>query len=483
MSDLSPGAELAWRIAAAEAAEARHEKIGTGHVVVGVFSLEKVSRLGPGQLAAELREAALREWSRVEDLSWAIGLDPARLRRRLRDRLGRGTHVHSGRSISRTDDCKAVFARATALAAGGPATCLHLVAAAAESLDPVLRAGLADLSVVPARLHAEALAAVGGAAAGPPEDAVPDAPTPAEPGPAPSTGGLGGEVPAEEAGVAPDEVAAGDGPDLMALEPFLRERMVGQDAAILQVAQRLRLVHARPSERRGPQAVFLFLGPRGVGKAEMARLLAEFLHGSSDALARVVMPDLTNDTAAARLLGAAAEDEGLLAGPLRRSPRSVVVLEDVDKAPARAFDVLLQLLDTGRLLDGAGRVADGREAILVLTTAADAGALRPELLARLDDMVVFRPLAESDVATIVDRHLGELAATFEREHGATLLVDPEAVRFIARTAAAEGVRELRPIVERLVQVPLSGLVLTGKIQRSPSWRVVYDEGGTYVIPG
>ena len=303
---------------------------------------------------------------------------------------------------------------------------------------------------------------------------------------------------------------------LMRLEAFLKERLFGQAEAVERVAQRLRLAWSGLGQRRGPLAVLLFLGPTGTGKTELARLLAEFLFGSPDELARFDMSEYMEEHSVARLIGAPPgylghDEEGQLTERLRARPHGVVLLDEVEKAHPRVFDLFLQVFDAGRLTDGQGRVADARHSIFVLTsnlggeaarerlgfvagtapeTAAAAAIeearrfFRPELLNRIDETVVFRPLGPAEAERIVERLAAELSASLLEKHGARLRLEPEALRFLAGQglSPAHGARELRRVFERLVTSQLSALALSGKLARCPAWRLVHDEGGVYALP-
>lgn len=303
---------------------------------------------------------------------------------------------------------------------------------------------------------------------------------------------------------------------LLRLEAFLKERLFGQDEAVERVAQRLRLAWSGLGQRRGPLAVLLFLGPTGTGKTELARLLAEFLFGSPDELARFDMSEYMEEHSVARLIGAPPgylghDEEGQLTARLRARPHGVVLLDEVEKAHPRVFDVFLQVFDAGRLTDGQGRVADARHSIFVLTSnlggeaarerlgfaagaapeASDAAALeearrffRPELLNRVDETLVFRPLGRAEAERIVERLAAELSAGLLEKHGARLRLEPEALRLLTQQglSPAHGARELRRVFERLVTSQLSALALSGKLARCPAWRLVHDEGGVYALP-
>jgi len=289
---------------------------------------------------------------------------------------------------------------------------------------------------------------------------------------------------------------------ILALEDFLRERVLGQEEAIGRVARRLRLALSSPRTRQGPLAVLLFVGPSGVGKTETARLLAEHLFGSASGMIRMDMSELREEQSVVRLVGPppghpGAQTEGRLTSALRAKPHALLLLDEVEKAHPRVLDVFLKLFDEGRLSDAQGRTADARQLVVVMTSnpaAARAGALPSEeelrgvfglaLLNRVDEVVYFRALDPDDVEMIVGRALADLTSAVERRHSVRVRVTPEAARHVAQQAAqsAPGARGARRTVERLVHGPLGALVLTGKLTRHTSWVAVYDEGGIYLLP-
>jgi ATP-dependent Clp protease ATP-binding subunit ClpC len=283
------------------------------------------------------------------------------------------------------------------------------------------------------------------------------------------------------------------------LEAHLRARIVGQDEAVARVSRRLRLAHAETRERPAPLAVFLFLGPRGVGKTETARLLASYLFGGPQALARLDMSEYAEERSVVRLVGAPPgyvghEEEGELGVRLRTRPYGVVLLDGVERAHPRVLDLFLKVFATGQLTDGRGRLADARRSVFVLTSSVGTSAstpleeirhfFRPEVLDRIDEQVVFRALGPEDAARIAKPLLDELVDTIRREHGVVLTVEAAAEAFIARAGfdPDRGVSGMGSVVERLVQAPVANLILEGKLNRHPAWTVAYDEGGVYVIP-
>ncbi len=310
-------------------------------------------------------------------------------------------------------------------------------------------------------------------------------------------------------------LGAGDHARLAELEAFLAARLVGQEAAIAQVARRVRLAFSGLQRERGPLAVLLFLGPSGTGKTEMAKLLAQFVFGAGDKLLRLDMSEYQEQHSVARLIGSPPgyvghREEGQLTGGLRRDPWTLVLFDEVEKAHPRVLDVCLQLFDEGRLTDAAGRTADARHAIVVMTSnlgsatsapaagftatpAVGGGAaaveearrfFRPELLNRIDEQVLFAPLAREAAAEVVRRQLAALAEDVQARHGVRLRIEPEALDLIAREAWSpeHGARAAQRAIDRLVRAPLSSLLLAGKLARHPAWHVVHDEGGLYVLP-
>lgn len=290
------------------------------------------------------------------------------------------------------------------------------------------------------------------------------------------------------------ELAGGVGARLSSLESVLRDRLVGQDAAVARLAKRLRLAFAEPPQSPGPMAVLLFLGPSGVGKTEAARVVAEHLFGSAWGMIRVDVSELADERGVARLLGSPGgglsglEDEGLLTGAIRAKPRALLLLEEIQKAHPRVLDVFLQLLEQGRLTDARGRRADARKLVVVMTSCLAEETLRrqyrPQLLGRVDEIVAFRALDEEDVSLATGRVLAELVEAVERRHGVRLHVTPEAARFVTSQAmaAGPGASAARFTAEKLVQGPLSALVVADKLTRHASWTAVYDEGGIYLLP-
>jgi ATP-dependent Clp protease ATP-binding subunit ClpC len=273
------------------------------------------------------------------------------------------------------------------------------------------------------------------------------------------------------------------------LAAFLEAHVVGQDAAAERLARRLKLRYAGLHERRGPLGVFLFLGPTGVGKTEMAKTLAQYLFGDQRSLTRIDCSEYMEEHSVAKLIGAPPgyvghESQGQLTGALRSTPHSVVLFDEIDKAHPRVLDVLLQLFDEGRLTDAKGRTADARHAIFVMTGNATAAAshtigfvpkegsshapiarlaFRPELTGRIDEIIEFQPLTPEHVETLVARQLARIAAGAQQHHGIVVEVRDGVASAIARSAhsAQHGVRDLQRTIETLVEAPLAELLARG----------------------
>jgi ATP-dependent Clp protease ATP-binding subunit ClpC len=297
--------------------------------------------------------------------------------------------------------------------------------------------------------------------------------------------------------------ADGETSRLLELEAFLKKRIIGQDDAVERVCKRLIMASAALSERRGPLAVFLFLGPSGVGKTELARSLAAFLFGSDAEMIRLDMSEYMEEHSVSKMIGSPPgyvghDEEGQLTGSLRTKPHAIVLLDEVEKAHPRIFDLFLQLFDDGRLTDSKGRTADARNAIFIMTSnlsanpkaelsfvpakqnANEADALRevakhfrPELINRVNEQIVFKSLGQEDVRKILKPMLEEIQQSLQKQYQAALQIDSQAESFVAQSGynPQYGARELRRTVEKLVQMPLSELILAGKLERGSRWEL------------
>jgi len=302
---------------------------------------------------------------------------------------------------------------------------------------------------------------------------------------------------------------------LLELESFLKKRVIGQDEAVKTVCQRLLMSHAGLAKRRGPLAVFLFLGPTGVGKTELARCLAEFLFGSDSQMIRLDMSEFMEEHSMAKLVGSPPgyvgyEEEGQLTGKLRTKPYSVVLFDEIEKAHQKVFDLFLQLFDEGRITDAKGRTADARNAIFIMTSNITVDKpvkkigfgerdteesetvaysevkkyFRGEFVNRIDEIIAFQPLNEEDLRKILKPMLEEICENIQKQHKVILRVGEEVEKFVAQAGYSSqyGARELRRTVERLIQIPLSGLILSGELKKHAQWQVVVREEGLSIIP-
>ncbi|HEY8322188.1 MAG TPA: ATP-dependent Clp protease ATP-binding subunit [Candidatus Baltobacteraceae bacterium] len=273
---------------------------------------------------------------------------------------------------------------------------------------------------------------------------------------------------------------------LLALEATLRKRVIGQDRAIAAVSEAVRRARAGLHDPRKPLGTFLFRGPSGVGKTELAKALAETLFGSEAALVRVDLSEYTEANAISRLIGAppgyAGHDEaGQLTEPVRRRPYCVVLFDELEKAHPDVAAILLQILDDGRVTDAKGRTIDFRHALIVMTTNCDeselAFALRPELLNRIDDAILFEDLGLPEIEQIVTIHVASLAGRLGARD-VTLALTEAARRRLAEASmeAGSGARYVQRTVAREVSTPLSTAILRGELIAGGTARVDFADG-------
>jgi len=280
------------------------------------------------------------------------------------------------------------------------------------------------------------------------------------------------EVVAKATGVPVTRLMESETSKLVHLEELLHRRVVGQDAAVTSVANAIRRSRAGLSDPDRPIGSFMFLGPTGVGKTELARALAEFLFDDERAMIRIDMGEYMEKFSVSRLIGAPPgyvgyDEGGQLTEAVRRRPYSVVLLDEIEKAHPDVFNTLLQLLDDGRLTDGQGRTVDFTNVVLIMTSnlPGDPGEFfKPEFINRVDDIIRFRTLSEADLEYIVGIQLERLRSRLAARR-ITLNVDESAMAQLARDGydPAFGARPLKRIIQREIGDPSSILILDGSL--------------------
>jgi ATP-dependent Clp protease ATP-binding subunit ClpB len=294
------------------------------------------------------------------------------------------------------------------------------------------------------------------------------------------------EVVSKWTGVPVSRLMEGEVQKLIRMEEVLSQRVVGQDAAVHVVASAIRRSRAGLSDPDRPIGSFLFLGPTGVGKTELARALAEFLFDDERAMVRIDMGEYQEKHTVARLIGAPPgyvgyDEGGQLTEAVRRRPYAVVLLDEIEKAHADVFNVLLQVLDDGRLTDGQGRTVDFTNAVLIMTSNLAVEPLdffKPEFVNRIDEIVRFRALDRADMAAIVGIQLGHLARRLASRR-ITLDVTPEAEMWLAERGydPAFGARPLKRVIQRELGDRLALDLLEGRFGEGDTVTVEAEEDG------
>ena len=313
-------------------------------------------------------------------------------------------------------------------------------------------------------------------------------------------------------GIPVDKMLEGEREKLLAMEEALKLRVIGQDEAVFAVANAVRRARAGLQDPSRPIGSFLFLGPTGVGKTELTKALAHFLFDDEQAMVRIDMSEYMEKHAVARLIGAPPgyvgyEEGGALTEAVRRRPYQVILFDEVEKAHPDVFNVLLQVLDDGRLTDGQGRTVDFKNVVIIMTSnlgseflvelkdgdsveAACAqvmglvrAAFRPEFLNRLDEILLFNRLAREHMAGIVEIQLTHLRGLLA-ERKITLDLDQGAVNWLANTGydPAYGARPLKRVIQKNLQDPLATQILEGKAKDGDAVAVTV-EGGAITVNG
>jgi len=307
-------------------------------------------------------------------------------------------------------------------------------------------------------------------------------------------------------GIPVSRMLEGEVKKLVQMEQRLKERVIGQDAALTVVANAIRRSRAGLSDPKRPIGSFIFLGPTGVGKTETARALAEFLFDDEQAMIRIDMSEYMEKHAVARLIGAPPgyighDEGGQLTEAVRRRPYSVILFDEIEKAHPDVFNILLQVMDDGRLTDSKGRTVDFKNTVLIMTSNLGAAFLgtdalktehdfemaresvmrllrehfRPEFLNRVDDIVIFRPLGHAQMNSILELRLNDLRKLLADRQISLELTEPARQLILAAGSdAAYGARPLKRALQRMVQDPLAIKILDGEILHGAHVRIDAD---------
>ena len=297
------------------------------------------------------------------------------------------------------------------------------------------------------------------------------------------------EIVAKWTGIPVSRLVEGEREKLLHMEDRLRQRVVGQDQALVLVSQAVRRARAGLKDPHRPIGSFIFMGPTGVGKTETAKALAEFLFDTEEAMVRVDMSEFMEKHSVARLIGAPPgyvgyEEGGYLTEAVRRRPYSVILMDEIEKAHPEVFNVLLQILDDGRLTDGKGRTVDFRNTVVIMTSnigsqyITELGSdyermrkrvlealreqFRPEFLNRIDEIIIFRNLAREDLKAIVDIQI-QLLQRRLKDRGLEIELAPEVKEYLSERGfdPVYGARPLKRVIEKTVYDALAQRILEG----------------------
>jgi ATP-dependent Clp protease ATP-binding subunit ClpB len=301
-------------------------------------------------------------------------------------------------------------------------------------------------------------------------------------------------------GIPVDKMLASEKDKLLHLEDKLHERLIGQNSAVSSVSNAIRRSRAGIADEKKPDGSFLFMGPTGVGKTELAKTLAEFLFNSEDSIIRLDMSEFMEKHSVARLIGAPPgyvgyEQGGVLTESVRRKPYSIILLDEIEKAHPDVFNVLLQVLDDGRLTDGQGRVVDFKNTIIIMTSnlGSDliasgnakntelreivASHFRPEFVNRVDDIVIFEQLQKKQIGSILDIHIKQLQQRLDK-HKIKLEVNTDARTLLIDLGYDKvyGARPLARVVQNELENPLAEFLLKGNFDENTTIKVKEKDG-------
>ena len=318
------------------------------------------------------------------------------------------------------------------------------------------------------------------------------------------------EVVSSWTGVPVAKMMQGELEKLQGLEDQLHERVIGQDEAVRAVAAAVRRSRAGLSDPDRPIGSFFFLGPTGVGKTELAKALAECLFDDERALVRIDMSEYMEKFSVQRLIGAPPgyvgyDEGGQLTEAVRRRPYSVILLDEMEKAHPDVFNVLLQVLDDGRLTDGQGRQVSFKNTIIIMTSNVGSNAIaeyagrdeaemrrlvdeamshtfRPEFLNRIDDIVVFHPLGMAQIEKIVDIQLADVRRRLAKER-MTLTIEPRAKQLLAEGGLDPvfGARPLKRLIQREVVDAIACAIIDGRVREGDEVKIDVDGDGSFVV--
>ena len=311
-------------------------------------------------------------------------------------------------------------------------------------------------------------------------------------------------------GIPVEKMLQGEKDKLLRMEDEIGKRVIGQSEAVRAVSQAVRRARAGLQDPNRPIGSFMFLGPTGVGKTELSRALAAFLFDDEQAMVRIDMSEYMEKHSVARLIGAPPgyvgyEEGGALTEAVRRRPYQVVLFDEIEKAHPDVFNVLLQVLDDGRLTDGQGRTVDFRNTIIIMTSnlgaeylinqppGEDVSAVRPQVMAvvrshfrpeflnRVDDILLFQRLRRDEMGAIVDIQLKRLQKLLD-ERKIVLSIDERARNWLADRGydPAYGARPLKRVIQRAVQDPLSEMILSGAVKDGDTVRVTAGSDGLII---